>query len=620
MAVLEKAKNIKYLLCEGESMDLFSCKFDGSKLDILIVRLNENKNDYVEVQNSFFENIMGLRVLYLSSNVFYEKVTLSLPESIQSLTNLRSLYLQGFILGDISILGTLQDLETLELVSCVMDDLSIEITKLVKLKLLKLDCSEFKRNNSFQVIESCTSLEELYYITYYSNVISITSHNLKLPKYQRFCILDPSFSSIYIRGEWYKRNSLAILMADRLFSEVTFKNLVQKAEYLYLDRLQGGWKNLIPEIILPHDEGMNNKVVIILESLDLTCLIDNADSQVNDSNANEVIGQEMHVFLKNIALSYTQTTVTLQNVTDELKQIIGDDTKNQSKPFFPRLESLIIIKCNKLNCVFPISTSKIPPKLEYLVIIEAAMLEEVFQGKSDQKVGIPNLKMAVFVEFPRLLPGIESHALGCLVKNCPKLSLSSSLTLESFKHIRSRIRVRTIDDLLEDAKAQETSNQNPTTESTQDSAIRPEVEEAPTELTSSQKHAKQYDVHVNFADECNQQESDIQSNLVKQRKEVEEEQEIVEKDTGFGIPSTAISPTDSKLIRGPLAESKTSIEEGIMSGDGKKIAAPIDLKSENEEGQIAIPSSSILNMEPATIKDVGHVTHSNAPGLLTMVA
>jgi len=149
MRMVEKGKNIKYLLCEGKSMNLFSSQFDGSKLDILIVYLRDS--GYVEVPNSFCENIAGLRVLHLS-NITYEKVTLS-PQSIQSLTNIRSLYLKGFILSDISILGILQGLETLELVRCAMDELPKEIAKLVKLKLLKLIHCDFERNNSYQVIE-----------------------------------------------------------------------------------------------------------------------------------------------------------------------------------------------------------------------------------------------------------------------------------------------------------------------------------------------------------------------------------------------------------------------------------------------------------------------------------
>jgi len=194
--------------------------------------------------------------------------------------------------------------------------------------------------------------------------------------------------------------------------------------------------------------------------------------QVNDSNANDVIAKEMTVFLKNIALKdRPQIIFTLQNVTEllikgcektevifcasvleclpylhtlaisrcnELKQIIGEDAKNQRKPFFPRLEVLVITQCNKLKCVFPISTSKVLPKLQVLAIIEARMLEEVFGGDRDQRAEIPNLKTAVFVQLPSLGQEIEFLTVkDCLVKNCPKLSSSSSL--QSFRDIFNSI-------------------------------------------------------------------------------------------------------------------------------------------------------------------------------------
>lgn len=185
--------------------------------------------------------------------------------------------------------------------------------------------------------------------------------------------------------------------------------------------------------------------------------------QVNESNANDVIAQDMTVTLRNIGIDVRYNIFfTLQNVTklmikgyekakvlfcasmlecfpylhtlaisgcNELEQIIGEDTKNQRKPFFPRLKLLAINECNKLKCIFPISTSKILPNLEVLIIVKACMLEEVFKRNSDEKVEIiPNLKTAVFVELPSLRQEIEFLTVKhCFMKNCPKLSLSSSL-------------------------------------------------------------------------------------------------------------------------------------------------------------------------------------------------
>jgi Leucine-rich repeat (LRR) protein len=64
-------------------------------------------------------------------------------------------------LGDISILGNLQSLETLDLIECKINELPNQITKLRKFRLLKLNWCTIRKNNPFEVIKGCSSLEEL---------------------------------------------------------------------------------------------------------------------------------------------------------------------------------------------------------------------------------------------------------------------------------------------------------------------------------------------------------------------------------------------------------------------------------------------------------------------------
>jgi len=125
----------------------------------------------------------------------------------------------------------------------------------------------------------------------------------------------------------------------------------------------------------------------------------------------------------------------------ELKHIIEDDLEDKnsqsSNTFFPKLERLIVIKCDKLKYVFPVSICKEFPKLKLMLIREANELEEIF--KSDKKdeveeisktdVEIPNLKSIAFVNLPSLC-----HAQGVhfqtvkyrFVLGCQKLSLTSA--------------------------------------------------------------------------------------------------------------------------------------------------------------------------------------------------
>ncbi|XP_052724114.1 disease resistance protein SUMM2-like [Vigna angularis] len=291
MKKVEKGKDIKYLLYEGEINGLFYSKFDRSKLVILIVYTN--KYGDVEVPNSFFENIEGLQVLILS-NTYFELYrltstpSLSFPQSIQRLTNMKSLYLKKFKLGDISIIGNLQALETLELVECMMNKLPREIGKLVNLKLLKLNYCHFESSNVFEVIRSCSSLEELHLVTTDDNKIFKDCH-LQLPNYQRFCIGEHSVSENFYL-EWLLRNSLHVDNAMKIFSQETLKNLVQRAEILRLSGPLGVWKNLIPDIIFPEDESTSNLMEIALaDNSQLTCLIDNNDSLVQSALSRRIV-------------------------------------------------------------------------------------------------------------------------------------------------------------------------------------------------------------------------------------------------------------------------------------------------------------------------------------------
>jgi hypothetical protein len=120
---------------------------------------------------------------------------------------------------------------------------------------------------------------------------------------------------------------------------------------------------------------------------------------------------------------------------NELKHIIeeDDDIENgmSSKTCcFPVLKILAVVKCNKLKSVFPISMRKELPKLEGMIIWEADELEEIFKSVADDdhKVEIPNLKVVVFLNLPKLCHAhgiqfktVENH----FVQNCKKLSLTS---------------------------------------------------------------------------------------------------------------------------------------------------------------------------------------------------
>ncbi|KAL6529373.1 hypothetical protein OROGR_014996 [Orobanche gracilis] len=160
--LVERENNIKYLSCKGKCIDVFSCRIDGSKLEILNIFMEKCTDTSVHVPSSFFENMKRLRVLYIHAEGYgYFRTSCALPQSIQSFMNVRTLIFYTLQLGDISNLGNMQSLETLEFFDCEFIQLPLEIAKLEKLRLLGLRYCRCI-NNPFEVIERCSSLEELY--------------------------------------------------------------------------------------------------------------------------------------------------------------------------------------------------------------------------------------------------------------------------------------------------------------------------------------------------------------------------------------------------------------------------------------------------------------------------
>ncbi|XP_027337499.1 uncharacterized protein LOC113851226 [Abrus precatorius] len=245
--LLERRKNIKYLLCEGKGMDVFSCKFNRSKLVILKVvymHEDEDENAFVEVPNSFFENMTELRVLHLSLNTWRD-VYLSLPQSFPSLTNIRSLILERLSLEDFSVLKNIQNLETLDLVWCRMYELPGEIAKLEKLRVLRLRECIVEDFNSIKVIEKCSLLEELYIVSTDLTFDTSAMHEkINFPAFQRYIMSDDRTAV-----DESLSKCVAFPKIDAIFSEVTFNHLVQTSELLHLQKIEGEWRNLIPDIV-----------------------------------------------------------------------------------------------------------------------------------------------------------------------------------------------------------------------------------------------------------------------------------------------------------------------------------------------------------------------------------
>ncbi|XP_027337494.1 uncharacterized protein LOC113851221 [Abrus precatorius] len=432
--LLERRKNIKYLLCERKKMDVFSCKFDSSKLEILKVvymHEDEDENASVEVPNSFFANMTELRVLHLSLKT-RRYVSLSLPQSFQSLTNIRSLILERLRLEDFSVLKNIQNLETLDLVRCRMDELPREIAKLEKFRVLRLRGGIVGNFNSIKVIEKCSLLEELYIVgTDLTFDTSAMHEKITFPALQR-----------YIMSEYLVDESLSTCVAfpkiDAIFSEVTFNHLVQTTELLHLGKIEGEWRNLIPDIV-PMDRGMNDLIELYLwESPQLRCLIDTTRI---DSHRRSFFSKLIELRLR--AMDNFEELCNGRFPFDFLNNLQSLDISDcinlrsilfKSKLNLCYLKTIELYNCPKLVSLFQLSTCQRLLLLEKLSIHDCEKLkniiadervnedrrEEIVDGENDNKSCasmFPNLKTLYIIECPQLeyiLPTLSTQVVPLL--------------------------------------------------------------------------------------------------------------------------------------------------------------------------------------------------------------
>ncbi|KAJ7960785.1 Disease resistance protein [Quillaja saponaria] len=459
------------------------CQLDSSlayfpKLDIL--SLDISNQSYFVVSESFFEGMKQLKVLDLGgSNGSWALPTLKLPQSIKLLTNLQTLGLSNWDLGDITVLGSLKGLERLEFYECSINELPAGIVEVKKLKLLNLRGCSIRRN-PYEVIGRCSQLEELYisgikdfegWESEGREVARYIPENVSFPRLLRFVIQNGKFESFKLEGDLVPR---AVLYLDGLdasiSSNASVSYLMHRAEVLYLQNLRGwgGCKNLIPDLDQARLAGFNELIELSLVSCPETeCLIDTTSTETDhhyssliqeavDSVFSKLVkltmidmdclealysGPTPHCFLEKLqelyiqdcgqlcsilfprklnlcslrvmriescpmlislfTLSITRTLVRLEELEirncKELKHIteVTDNEiegqeihQNDHLATFSRLKSLLVVNCDKLECVFPISLAQGLVQLERIHIRNTPELKYVFSpcNPEDQNV------------------------------------------------------------------------------------------------------------------------------------------------------------------------------------------------------------------------------------------
>ncbi|KAK4254278.1 hypothetical protein QN277_009681 [Acacia crassicarpa] len=371
-------------------IDGFSNYFDGSKLEILLIWINANEYS-LEVPKTVFEGMKSLRVLLLHSKIeFGRTLAPSLPKSIQSLQDIRTLSLTNWELGNIYVLmRNLQKLESLELTNCSIFELPNEITALNKLRFLCMIRCSLEENNPFDVIARCTKLEEVYYVSndvhniFAAEVPQITS----LPKYQIYHIDGSDFSAFdSFQLETSIKRCFKPAKLQRIFSKDIIRSLATRAEIL---RLEGdnetGWNNLIPGMVSIEDGALEDLINLSLISWsEMKCLIHTEHLQLKSGVTIFSKLAEMHlvkVGVRALCCGPYPDGFLKQLEKLELRHcVMLNRTLLKGKLDLGNLKSIEIEECS-MTCLFHPSTAQTLRQLETLRIAECSKLEYIIMDE-----------------------------------------------------------------------------------------------------------------------------------------------------------------------------------------------------------------------------------------------
>ncbi|KAF7833697.1 putative P-loop containing nucleoside triphosphate hydrolase, leucine-rich repeat domain, L [Senna tora] len=321
--------------------------------------------------------------------------------------------------------GELKRLESFELINCWIDELPNGIAEMEELKLLNLRNCKIKRN-PYEVIGRCSLLEELYFILNkgledpldFQNAAKLFKRNSS-PVLRRYHLEIGGGFDLYSVYDSISRG-IAIENFDASSSNTTIKDLVQRAEILHLEKLQGGCRTVIPDIVQAEGGYMNDLILLLLNSCSTI------ERLVDTSNTNFFLGVE--TILPNLAKLMLNNMDNLKELCqgpspfgflEKLEELYIRNCKQLQRKLFSgsmNFSKLAVVKvqyCPMLTSLFSPSTARTLIMLKYLEIHECNELkciiadqieegEEIVQDNHDQRTLVP------------MFPNLETlHIDGC---------------------------------------------------------------------------------------------------------------------------------------------------------------------------------------------------------------
>ncbi|KAJ9682210.1 hypothetical protein PVL29_018203 [Vitis rotundifolia] len=388
-----------------------------------------NNNPSLNIPNTFFEGMKKLKVLDLSKMRFT-----MLPSSLDSLTNLQTLRLDGCKLEDIALIGKLTKLEVLSLMGSTVQQLPNEMVQLTNLRLLDLnDCKELEvipRN----ILSSLSRLECLSMISSFTqwaiegesnaclselnHLSHLTALDMDIPN-AKLLPKDILFKNltryrIFIGGWWWGLRTKRALKLREVYRSLHLgdgmSKLLEKSEELEFKKLSGTKYVLHPS---DRESFLELKHLEVGYSPEIQYIIDSNNQQ----------------FLQPGAFPQLESLIlwTLEN----LEEVWHGPIPMES---FGNLKTLNVRSCPKLKFLLLFSTARGLSQLEEMTIKDCDAMQQIIayekesEIKEDGHVGT-NLQL-----FPKLR-SLKLKSLPQLINFSSELQTTSSPSLS--RNVRS---------------------------------------------------------------------------------------------------------------------------------------------------------------------------------------
>nr|QNH81996.1 Rsc4-3 variant 1 [Glycine max]QNH82000.1 Rsc4-3 variant 1 [Glycine max] len=409
-------------------------------LEILLFHSTEVDFD---VSNACFERLKMIKILaILTSSLIWRRrelmkpfgtsyLSLSLPQSMESLQNLHTLCLRGHILGDISILESLQALEVLDLRNSSFIELPNGIASLKKLKLLDLFNCVIREHNAYEVIGRCLQLNELY-LCIYLCAYEEFPHNISLSRLERYVLNFKMYSQSWTDMMEEHRPCRALCIngfnaSVQSFISLPIKDFFQKAEYLHLRDLKGGYENVIPSMV---PQGMNHLTFLILEDCpEIKCVFDGTTMQTEDAFSSLVILRLYELDNLEEVFNDPSSRCSLKSLEElsieSCRQLYNISFPKNSK--LCHLKFLTIDHCPMLTCIFKPSIVQTLELLEQVTISDCFELKQIIEEVEEGSVDYVSSQSHTSLMLPKLrtLTILRCHSLEYIFPMCYAHGLAS---------------------------------------------------------------------------------------------------------------------------------------------------------------------------------------------------